>query len=241
MPAVNTPRLPALRQLVFLAEDLDATLEAAERELGLRPPGVRDAEGMAKLGFVHEVRTIENTFCEFTAPLAPDTMPGKLVARRGDIGYMVVVQVADIDDTVRRAAAIGLAPVFTEPYEGHTITQWHPRAFGTLAEFDQIRPADTWHMAPQIYAHRNTDVVHDVTAVQIAVGDPAHVATTWSTVLGLDAPAGATTLDLSGRRVSFVPVGVDARQGLITVDLPAADPAEAGRISRISGVDFRLV
>ena len=61
--------LPALRQLVFLAADLDATLAAAERELGLTPPGVQDAAGMAALGFVHDVRTIENTFLEFTAPL----------------------------------------------------------------------------------------------------------------------------------------------------------------------------
>jgi hypothetical protein len=232
--------LPALRQLVLLAADLDATLAAAERELGLKPPGVQDAAGMAELGFVHEVRTIENTFLEFTAPLAPDTVPGKLVARRGDVGYMLVVQVADVDDLVRRAAERGLRPVFTAPYENHTITQWHPRDFGTLAEFDQIRPADTWHMAPQIFANPNTDVVQDVTAVEVAVVDPAAVTATWAAVLGLDVLAGATSLDLSGRRLSFVPVGADGRQGLVTVELPATNRADAGRVSRISGVDFRL-
>ena len=236
-----TRPLPAVRQLVFLAADLQATLAAAERELGLRPPGVQDAEGMARLGFVHEVRTISDTFLEFTAPLAEDTMPGRLVARRGDVGYMIVVQVADIDDTVRRAANLGLAPVFTEPYEGHTITQWHPRDFGTLAEFDQIRPADTWHMAPRIFDHPNTDVVGDVAGVEVAVADPVLVAATWAAVLGLDVPAGTTGLDLSGRQVDFVPVGDGGRQGLVTVTLPAVDRSAAGREARISGVDFRLV
>jgi hypothetical protein len=233
------PALPALRQLVFLAADLGATLAAAGAELGLKP-GVRDPAGMAELGFVHEVRTIENTFLEFTAPLAPDTMPGRLVARRGDGGYMLVVQVADIDATVERAAALGLAPVFTAPYEGHSITQWHPRDFGTLAEFDQIRPADSWHMAPRIFATGSTDVVGDVTAVQVAVTDPVTVAATWAAVLGLAAPPGGTTLDLSGRTVTFVPADPDGRRGLVTVDLPATDRGRAGQVRRISGVDFRL-
>ena len=236
-----TAHLPALRQLVFLAADLDATLAVAERELGLKPPGVQDVDGMAALGFVHEVRTIEHTFLEFTAPLAADAVPGKLVARRGDVGFMLVVQVADVDATVGRAAARGLRPVFTAPYEGHTITQWHPRDFGTLAEFDQIRPADTWHMAPQIFANRNTDVVQDVVAVEVAVTDPPAVAATWAAVLDLDVPAGTTELDLSGRRVSFVALGADERQGLVAVELPATNRADAGRTARISGVDFRLV
>ena len=236
-----TVALPALRQLVLLAADLDTALAAAERELGLAPPGVQDAQGMAALGFVHEVRTIENTFLEFTAPLGPDTVPGRLVARRGDVGYMLVVQVADVDATVRRAAERGLRPVYTSPYEGHTITQWHPRDFGTLAEFDEIRPVDTWHMAPQVFAHRNTDVVQDVTAVEVAVADPAAIAATWAAVLGLDAASGETVLDLSGRQVRFVPVGEDGRQGLISVEVPATDRAAAGRTARISGVDFRLI
>ena len=71
--------VPAVRQLVFLAADLESTLATARAELGLQE-GVKDAQGMAELGFVHEVLTIENTFLEFTAPLGPDSMPAGLVA-----------------------------------------------------------------------------------------------------------------------------------------------------------------
>ena len=230
--------VPAVRQLVFLAADLESTLAAARRELGLEN-GVKDEAGMAELGFVHEVLTIENTFLEFTAPLGPETMPAKLLSRRGDLGYMVVIQVADIEATRQRAAELGLSPVMETLYEGHTITQWHPRDFGTLAEFDQIRPADTWHMAPAIFERGSTEVVQDISAIDIAVAEPASMAVRWAEVLEASVGADGTSLELSGVSVRFV-TAADA-VGLVAVELPASDRAQAGRTLRLSGVEFRLV
>lgn len=232
--------LPAVRQLVFLAADLDATLAAAKRELGLRD-GIDDAAGMAELGFVHQVLTIERTHLEFTAPLSPETMPGQLVAKRGDIGYMVVIQVDDVDAMRGRAMARGLKPVFETPYEEHTITQWHPRDFGTLIEIDQIRPPESWHMAPQIFENGSTEVVGDFTGIEVAVPDPAVVAKTWALVLDVPVGTDGTSLDLSGRWVRFVPATNDRGPGLTAVELPATDRAAAGRTVVLSGVEFRLV
>ncbi|SDJ40984.1 Glyoxalase-like domain-containing protein [Frankineae bacterium MT45] len=234
------PELPAIRQLVFLAADLESTLAAARAELGLGA-GVKDAEGMAALGFIHEVLTIDQTFLEFSAPLGPDTLPGRLVAKRGDLGYMVVVQVADIEATKAKAAELGLKPVFETPYEEHTITQWHPRDLGTLAELDQIRPAETWHMAPQIFANGSTDVVGDFVAIEVAVPDPAAMAARWAEVLSIPVGDDGTHVELAGRRLRFVPLVGDSGAGLVAVELPATDRSQAGRVARISGVDFRLV
>jgi hypothetical protein len=236
----SSPALPSVRQLVFLAADLPSTLAAARAEFGLNE-GIDDAEGMAKLGFIHQVLTIDQTYLEFTAPLAPDTMPGKLVARRGDLGYMVVIQVEDIDATTARAAARGLKPVFEELYEDNTITQWHPRDFGTLAEIDQIRPADSWHMAPRIFKTGSTEVVGDFVAIELAVRDPAAVIATWADVLDIPVGGDGASLDLSGRTVRFVQSTEGGREGLITVELPATVREQAGRVVRISGVDFRLI
>lgn len=238
------PTLPAIRQLVFLAADLESTLAAARRELGL-PEGVDDAEGMAKLGFIHQVLAIDQTFLEFTAPLGPDTMPGRLVAKRGDLGYMVVVQVDDVEAAKDRAIARGHKVVMETPYEGHTITQWHPRDFGTLAEIDQLRPSDTWYMAPQIFDVGSTDVVQDFTAIELAVRDPATIAGTWAAVLdvsvGIPVGTDGISLDLSGRAMRFVPVAEGGREGLVAVELPATDRARAGRTVSLSGVEFRFV
>jgi hypothetical protein len=231
--------LPALRQLVFLAADLDSTLIAARDGLGLSE-GLAEAEAMAQLGFVHEVTPIDQTFLEFTAPLRPDTMPGQLVAKRGDMGYMVMVQVADIEAVRERAAARGLTPVYENSHGGHTITQWHPRAFGTLAQIDQLRPPETWHMAPEIFDVGRTDVVGDFTAVDLAVRDPTAIAATWAAVLDLPLGVGGFSLDLTGRTIRFVPVGEDGREGLVAVDLPIIDRARAGETLRLSGVEFRF-
>lgn len=232
--------LPALRQLVFLAADLDATLATARRELGLLE-GYIDAEGMAELGFIHQVLAIDQTFLEFSAPLGPDTMPGRLVAKRGDLGYMLVVQVDDTEVTKARAEARGLKMVMETPYEGHTITQWHPRDFGTLAEFDQIRPSDTWHYAPRIFEIGCTDVVQDFTAVELAVRDPAAIVATWADVLDIPIEADGVSLDLSGRSVRFSQATPGGPEGLIVVELPATDRAQAGRTFQLSGVEFRLI
>jgi Glyoxalase-like domain len=231
--------LPAIRQLVFLAADLDATLAAARSGLGLNE-GVDDSAGMAKLGFIHQVLAIDQTFLEFTAPLGPDTMPAKLVAKRGDLGYMVVMQVDDVEAAKARAAARGLKPVYETPYEGHTITQWHPRDFGTLAEIDQLRPADTWYMAPKIFEVGSTSVVGDFTAIELAVRDPAAIAATWSAVLGVPLGDDGVSLDLSGRAVRFIPTVEGGGEGLVAVELPATDRTQAGRTLELSGVQFRL-
>ncbi len=233
------PALPALRQLVFLAADLDATLAAARHQLGLGA-GVTDEEGMAALGFVHEVLTIDQTYLEFTAPSGPDTMPGRLVAKRGDLGYMVVLQVADLDEVKQRAAAIGAHPVFETPYDGNVISQWHPRVFGTLLEIDQTDPIDGWHYGPQAQANACTDVVGDIRSIDVAVEQPASVAGRWAALLGIDVAGDGTSLDLAGRTVAFVPVG-PAGEGLVAVDLPTTDPARQGTAVTISGVAFRLV
>lgn len=232
-------RLPAVRQLVFLAADLNATLDNARQQLGLNP-GVEDAEGMAKLGFVHQVLTIDQTFLEFTAPREPDTMPGRLVAKRGDIGYMVVVQVEDIAAVKARAAARGITMVMEGTYEGHSISQWHPRDFGTLAEIDQLRPPDTWHMAPRVFETGSTDVVGDFVAIELAVREPHAISETWASVLDIPVRSDLVSLDISGRVLRFTPVGEDRREGLVAVELPATDRAQAGRTVRLSGVDFRL-
>src|SRR5689334_7704324 len=112
-----TSTLPALRQVVLLAADLGHALAEAKSFLGLNP-GIRDVAGMAKLGFEHEVLAINETFVEIVSPLSPDSSPGRLLARKGEGGYMVVLQVSDADAVARRAQALGLRPVMRELFEG---------------------------------------------------------------------------------------------------------------------------
>jgi hypothetical protein len=209
-----------LRQVVLLAEMLDGALADARAFLGLKP-GVRDVEGMAQLGFEHEVLAIDQTFVEIVSPLSADSSSGRLLARNGECGYMVVLQVPSLDGVVQRAAGLGLSPVMHTAFEGNPISQWHPRDLGTLAEIDEMRTAE-WHFFPELAATGSTAVVNDVVAVEIAVAHPAACAARWAAVLGLDHREGSPAVELSSGRLEFVPGTGGLRTVRLSGDVPAA-------------------
>jgi hypothetical protein len=230
------PELPALRQVVLLAADLPTTLDRTRALLGLRP-GIRAEREMAALGLVHEVLAVRDTFIEVVSPLSPDTSAGRLLARHGDCGYMVVLQVADVEAVVERGRAIGLKPIVHELFEGNPMTQWHPRDLGTLAEFDEMRVAE-WHFCPALSDTGCTDVVGDIVSVDIAVPDPARYAQRGAALLGLDLPPGQTRLALGRGEIAFV---LDANgTGLRAVRLSASAPAAAGLADVLCGVAFSV-
>jgi hypothetical protein len=229
--------LPALRQIVLLARDLPTALDTTKTFLGLRT-GIRDEHSMAELGFEHEVLAIQDTFVEIVAPLSPDSSPGRLLARRGEGGYMVVLQVADLEAVLARAAEIGLKPIMHEEFEGNPMSQWHPRDLGTLAEIDEMRVAE-WHFCPALSDTGSTEVVADIVAAEIAVPDPIEYTRRWATLLGVELPDGQTRIALHGRELRFI--ADPAGPGLRSVELAASDPVAAGRHATLCGVAFSIV
>lgn len=231
------PALPCIRQVVLLVPDLDEAIAQCRETFGFTS-GTRDPESMAKLGFTHEVLSFGDTFLELVAPMTPDSSHGRLVERKGAVGYMLVVQVADLKADIGRAAGLGIEPLFAEDFEGNKISQWHPKSLGTLAELDQVDPHDSWHFAPRIFEASCTDVARDIVGAELASADPEAMALTWSQVL--DAPlSDPTTLPLQETVLRFVPAG-DAT-GLVAVDVAATDPARVGESLHLCGVDFRFV
>ncbi|MCD9199865.1 VOC family protein [Aeromicrobium wangtongii] len=229
--------LPRIRQVVLLVPDLEDALAQCRETFGFIT-GTRDPESMAELGFEHEVCSFADTFIELCAPLSPDSGPGRLVERKGPVGYMLVVQVDDQQAAIDRAAALGIEPLFAQDFEGNQISQWHPKSLGTLAEIDQVEPADSWHFAPRIFAASCTDVARDIVGADLATPDPAAMAQTWSQVLDLPLD-GPTTLPMGDTVLRFVPA--QDVTGLVAVDVEATDPDRIGDSVRIGGVDFRFV
>lgn len=227
--------LPRIRQLVLLVPDLESALAEVREAFGFRE-GIRDVEEMAKLGFEHEICSFADTFLEICAPLGPEWSHARLVEKRGPMGYMVDVQVEDLGSVIARAAGLEIAPLFHEPFNGSLISQWHPRALGTLAEFDQIEPSETWHYAPRIFDNAATDVATDMVGAEIAVPDPVAMATTWATLLGVT-PVSGTALDLGGSTLRFT----EGTDGFRAIDVAATDPERVGETLHLLGVDFHFV
>lgn len=230
--------VPTIRQIVLLVPDLDEALAQTRDAFGFTS-GTRGPESMAELGFVHEVCSFGDTFLELCAPIAADSGPGRLVERKGALGYMLVVQVTDLQAAIDRAAGLDIAPLFAEDFEGNRISQWHPKSLGTLAELDQVDPHDSWHFAPRIFDATCTDVARDIVGAELAVPDPEAMALTWSQVL--DQPlSDPTTLPLHDTTLRFVS-SADGSSGLVAVDVAATDPTRVGDVVKLGGVDFRFV
>ncbi len=236
--------LPALRQIVLLAADLPSTVASARDFLGLHQ-GVREEEAMAALGFEHEVLAIDHTFVEVVAPLRPDSSPGRLLARQGESGYMVVVQVQDLAAVVDRGRRLGIGPIMRELLDGNPISQWHPRDLGTLAEFDQIDDGREWHFCPELSATGSTAVVSDIDGVDVAVSEPAVTAARWAELLGTGIPDGATSVPLASGEIRFV-TATDGARGLVSVRFRstghgiAANVPDTARSTTICGVHLSI-
>lgn len=233
---MTTPPLPRLRQVALLVPDLEAALAEVRTAFGATE-GTRDPEEMAALGFAHEIVSFADTFLELCSPLpAETTTPAqRLLERRGACGYLLDVQVPDLDAVVARAAEAGVAPLFDEPFGAGRISQWHPRAMGTLVELDEIDPPGSWHYAPAIFERAATGVATDITGAEVAVTDPEAVAATWGRLL--DVRPDGDELRLGPTTVRFV-VG---DEGLRAVDVAAADPGRVGDVLTLAGVEFRFV
>lgn len=229
-------KLPRLRQIVLITNDLESAIAEAKEKFGFMP-GVRDVDSMAELGFEHEVLTFSDTFLEIIAPIDPESPKAKIAAS-GAGGYMTVVQVAELQPLLDEAQERGFAPLLKQEFQSQQLTQWHPKHLGTIAEFDQIDPVDSWHFAPAVFERKATEVSTGIAGATIAVDDPEAMAERWGGLLGVTHQG--ATVDLADGPIRFVTVDVGPR-GVRAVDLFATDPAQVGLTFELCDVEFRLI
>lgn len=230
-----------LRQIVLLAADMEPSLSRLQELLGTTDGDVDPA--MAEFGLTHEVlRVGRDTYIELCAPLAGsgETAAKRFLARGGEGGYMVVIEVPDAAVMRQRIQANGWAVPLAQEHHANELTQLHPRDFGTLLEADQVGSGHDWHY-PALEGTESTDRTTGIVAADVAVADPAEQARRWATAFELTVgDDGASVVFPGGGLVRFVP-SVDGRTGAVAYDIAATQAADVGTEHVVAGVTLRFV
>jgi predicted enzyme related to lactoylglutathione lyase len=221
-----------LRQAVLVARDLDPVSEKLRSELGLGEPFADP--GVGAFGLQNAVYAVGDTFLEVVSPTQDDTTAGRYLDRRGDGGYMVIFQLADLDAARERAAAMGVRVVWQLDLPDISGTHLHPAdTRGAIVSLDRADPPGSWRWGGPDWTEREgSGAPGRLRGVTVAVSDPDAAAARWGELLGV--AASDEGLELDGSYVRFERAD-EERLTEVHVDVPGRDET-----IEIGGAAFRL-
>lgn len=228
-----------LRQVVLVARDLRPVerrvVEALDLEVCFRDPD------LAVFGLRHGLYPIGDRLLEIVSPRGPGTAAGRYLERvGGDGGYMVIVQVDDLDAHRRRLADEGIRIVYEAARPGIRGVHLHPADVGgAIVSLDEADPPESWAWAGDDWRyHAASRVVNDIVGIEVTGADPDRLARRWSRALGVPNAGRVIALDDAVIRFGPGPVPEGRLSGM---DLVAVDPARRGEVLSLGGVTVRLV
>lgn len=222
-----------MRQLALVANKLAPVVDDLRAVFGLEV-GHRDP-GVKVFGLENALLPVGSQFIEVVAPIQEGTAGGRyLERRRGDGGYMCILQCDDHASRKRRAAELGIRKALEDDSPQYSIMQLHPRdTGGTFLEIDYQAGGESPD-GPWMPAGRNwkpavrTDVVRAIAAAEIQSTEPAALAERWSRILELPLTRdtrGNATICLDVGTIRFVKETDGRGEGLGGIDLVVVDRA----------------
>lgn len=218
-----------LRQCVFVCKDLESSARELCETLGIeiayRDPGV------GKWGLANVVCPTGHDFLEIVSPIQAGTSAGRYIDRRkGDGGYMVILQVPDAVQERERITALGVRAVEKKDSAEYRYTHFHPAdTAGVLLSIDQtippagVDPALWWPPAAKDWLpHAKSNVTNGLAGVEIQAVDPDAAAALWSKILGRPIEGDIIPLDDDGE-IRFVPIADGRGPGVSAFDVRVAD------------------
>jgi hypothetical protein len=226
-----------LRQICLVAEKLQPVLDDLKAVFGIEVCYVDPR--VEVFGLENFLMPINTNFIEVVAPVREKTAAGRYINRRGgDGGYMVITQAdnAEIQAACRmRAEKMGIRVAWERQHENGSNMQLNPADTGGsffVINWDKSNdPSGNWMPANGIAwkKHMRTNVVADITGVEIQSDDPAVLAERWSAIAGIQLRTNAQghlEMPLNNAVIRFVEA-VDGRgEGLGGIDIKAVDSAK---------------
>ncbi len=220
-----------LRQCVFVCRDLESSnaelCDILGIEVAYRDPGV------AKWGLANVVCPTGHDFLEIVSPFQEGTSASRYIDRRkGDGGYMVIIQVADAAAERKRVTGLGIRAVAQKDLPEYQYTHFHPSdTTGVLLSLDTTTapagtdPALWWPPAEKDWLkHARSDVTSGLAGVEIQNEDPDKAADLWSKILNRPVEGDIIRLDDDGE-IRFVPIADGRGPGVSAYDVRVIDRA----------------
>jgi catechol 2,3-dioxygenase-like lactoylglutathione lyase family enzyme len=179
-----------LRQIALVASDLATARADIAATLGV--DYAYDDPGVGKYGLRNAVFPIGDTFLEVVSPKVAGTTAGRLLEkRRGDGGYMVILQVDDLAEARARVAAASVRIADQSDVNGAAFTHIHPKDIGgAILSLDFMNPKERWEWGgPHWPSHVCTDTSLKIVGAELQAKNPQQMAARWSQVLGRAAVA----------------------------------------------------
>ncbi len=214
-----------IRQIVFAAQELQPNARRLAELLGLDAPYADP--GVAEFGLDNAVFAFGDQFIEIVSPTQGGTTAGRLIDKRGDGGYMLIVQTDDFERERARLDRMHVRRVWAKDLDDIRAMHLHPKDIGgAIVSIDQPVPAASWRWGgPHWRVQPGRAGEQRIVGVTLGANEPEAMAQRWAQVLGLSAPAplGATRrLLLDGGWVDFEPAGARG-EGIVGYALSVAD------------------
>lgn len=229
-----------LRQIALVGKDLDAAEADIRAILGL--DYAYDDPGVGKFGLKNAVFPIGETFLEVVSPKQEGTTAGRLLEKRGgDGGYMVILQVPDIERA--RAGVTAAGARIVEQWDLHdgkvAMAHIHPRDIGgAIVSVDYMDPWERWEWGGPVWReHVRTDTSAGIVGAEMQAEVPEAMAKRWAEVLGLSAApiADGWRIGIDGGEIRFVAIRDGRGEGLGRFDVAVRDPAAVRAVAKARG------
>ena len=233
-----------LRQIALVTPELRAVEHEICDKLGLEVC-YRDP-GLSHFGLRHGLYAIGDQILEVVAPKQPGTTAERfLERRRGEGGYMVLLQTENIEQHNSRLTEIDIRIVhdgeIAEKDASIRGIHLHPKDVGgAILSLDEAHPPESWLWAGQDWLYHSLNgVVTGINAIDIQAKDPDSMAERWSNAIGISSHS--RVIELEDAEIVFVAATDGRGDGLSSASLVAKDRNRAGDSMKICGFDFRLV
>jgi len=228
-----------LRQIALVAHDLGAARAEITGVLGV--DYAYDDPGVGKYGLRNAVFPLGSTFLEVVSPQAPGTTAQRLLEKRGgDGGYMVILQVEDLDAARAQVRDAGARVVDQIDRDGAAFTHIHPKDIGgAILSIDRMIPKERWEWGgPHWREHVRTDVSVAIVGAELQAEEPGRMASRWAAVLGRSSERTGEVwkIQLDEGQIRFVAAGDGRGDGLGGFDVVVRSPRDVQQRAQAMGL-----